>query len=86
MYIYIYFVIFCVLLPIDFNIQLVILKFISGINILRIFCEIVLKWIPKDLWWLDNIGSDSGLVPSGNKELSEPMLIQIDIASPGHDE
>ena len=28
-------------------------------------------------WWLVNIGSGNGLVPSGNKPLPEPMLIQI---------
>ena len=28
-------------------------------------------------WWSVNIGSGSGLVPSGNKPLPEPMLTQI---------
>ena len=28
-------------------------------------------------WWLVNIGSGNGLVPSGNKPLSESMLTQI---------
>ena len=28
-------------------------------------------------WWSVNIGSGNDLVPSGNKPLPEPMLIQI---------
>ena len=31
-------------------------------------------------WWLVNIGSGNGLVPSGNKSLTEPMLTQISVA------
>ena len=31
--------------------------------------------------WQVNIGSGDGLVPSGNKPLSEPMLIKINIIS-----
>ena len=31
-------------------------------------------------WWSLNIGSGNGLVPSGNKPLSEPMLTQISAA------
>ena len=31
-------------------------------------------------WWYVNIGSGNGLVPSGNKPLPEPMLIQIFVA------
>ena len=34
-------------------------------------------------WWYINIGTGNGLVPSGNKPLSEPMMTQI---SPGHNE
>ena len=30
------------------------------------------------LWWIGNIGSSNGLVPSGTKPLPEPMLTQID--------
>ena len=38
-------------------------------------------------WWSVNIGSGNGLVPWGNKPLSEPMLTQIScrhMASLGH--
>ena len=31
-------------------------------------------------WWLVNIGSGNGLVPSGNKPLPEPMLSKITVA------
>ena len=31
-------------------------------------------------WWLVNIGSGNGLVPSGHKPLREPMLTQISVA------
>ena len=31
-------------------------------------------------WWSVNIGSGNGLVLSGNKPLTEPMLIQIYVA------
>ena len=31
-------------------------------------------------WWSVNIVSDNGLVPSGNKPLSEPRLTQISVA------
>ena len=31
-------------------------------------------------WWLVNIGSGNGLVPSGNKPLPEPMLTPIYVA------
>ena len=31
-------------------------------------------------WWKVNIGSDNGLLPSGNKPLPEPMLTQISVA------
>ena len=34
----------------------------------------------EPLWWLVNIGSGNGLVPSGNKPLPEPMLTQIYVA------
>ena len=30
-------------------------------------------------WWSVNIGSGNGLVPSGNRSLSEPMLTQISV-------
>ena len=35
-------------------------------------------------WWLVNIGSGNGLVPSGNKPLPEPMLTQIYVAKWHH--
>ena len=31
----------------------------------------------KHHWWLVNVGSGNGLVPSGNKPLPEPMLTQF---------
>ena len=34
----------------------------------------------RPYWWLVNIGSGNGLVPSGNKPLPEPMLTQINVA------
>ena len=40
-------------------------------------------------WWSVNIGSGNGLVPSGNKPLPEPVLIQIScrhMVSIGHNE
>ena len=38
--------------------------------------------MPQDLseWWLVNIGSGNGLVPSGNKPLPEPMLTKYNDA------
>ena len=45
-----------------------------------------LLWIFPDIkvtglhWWPINIGSDNGLVPSGNMPLPELMLIQISVA------
>ena len=37
-------------------------------------------------WWIVNIVSGNGLVPSGNKPLFEPMLIDIYIAAWRHQE
>ena len=31
----------------------------------------------ENIWWYANIGSDNGLVPSGNKPLLKPLLTQI---------
>ena len=31
----------------------------------------------EHLWWIVNIGSGIGLMPSGNKPFPEPMLTQI---------
>ena len=61
----------------DYNLQSVIFKLISRIDILGISCEIVLRWIPEFHWWLVNIGSGNGLVLSGNKPWPELMLTQI---------
>ena len=50
------------------NLEIVIFKLISRMNILSISCEIVLIWMPQDL--TDdkiNIGSGNGFVPSGNR-------------------
>ena len=60
------------------NLKSVMFKLISRIDILSISCEIAPRWMPQDLiWWLVNIGSGNGLVPSGNKPLPEPMLTKI---------
>ena len=39
---------------------------------------------PRPYWWWVNIGSDNGLVPSGNKPLPEPILTQIYISKWHH--
>ena len=45
---------------------------------LSMFCEIALGYLNAKgpHWWLVNIGSGNGLVPSVNKALPEPMLTQ----------
>ena len=41
-----------------------------------------LRWMPQDfIWWLVNIDSGNGLVPWGNKPLSEAMLTNLPIWS-----
>ena len=37
--------------------------------------------VARPYWWEVNIGSDNGLVPSGNKPLPESMLTQIYVAN-----
>ena len=54
------------------NIKLAIFKLKSRIDFLSIFCEIALR----RMHWF-NIGSGNGLLPSGNKPLTEPVLTQI---------
>ena len=46
----------------------------SIIDILEIFAEIVLRWMPQNSNKKVNIGSGNGLVPSGNKPLPEPNV------------
>ena len=41
-------------------------------NILSTSCGISHRWMP--CWWQVIIGLDNGLVPSGSKPLSEPMI------------
>ena len=48
----------------------IIFKLISGIDIMSISCEIVLKGMSQDF----NITSGNDLVPSGNKSLPGPVL------------
>ena len=55
------------------NLEWVIFKLISTLDIFNISWEIVLRWMPQD-WCLVNIGSGNGLVPSGNKALPEPTV------------
>ena len=49
---------------------------------LSISCEIAMHQVnaARPRWWLVNIGAGDGLVPLGNKPLSEPMLTQISVA------
>ena len=54
----------------DYSLKLVNFTLISTITILSIIYEIAIT--PH--WWLVNIGSGNGLVPSGTKPLLEPML------------
>ena len=51
--------------------------FISRIDILSIFFERWTAQLTRPHWWLLNIGSGKGLVPSGNKPLPEPMLTKF---------
>ena len=59
-----------------YNLEFVIFKLISRIDVLSISCEIALWNTTRPHWRLLNIGSGNGLVPSGNKPLPEPMLTQ----------
>ena len=60
------------------------------IDILSISCEIILRWMPRDLIdQLTSIVSGIGFVPSGKTPVSEPMLAQFHVmcrhmASLGH--
>ena len=60
------------------KIKLVDFKATSMTYIWSFSCEIVNVTRPR--WWLVNIISGNGLVPSGNKPLPEPMLTQIYVA------
>ena len=66
------------------NLKFVIFKLISRIDISKISFEIALRSAASGERQMTslmisqyNIGSGNGLVPSGNKPLSEPMLTQI---------
>ena len=51
------------------------MKFIVLIDILSIFCEIALRWLPLHVSDdIVSIGWGNGLVPSGSKLLPGPML------------
>ena len=53
----------------------------SSIDILNIFCEIALRWMPKARTYnLVNIDSGNALVSSDSKQLPEPMLTAIYVA------
>ena len=55
--------------------------FTFQIDIMKISYEIALRRMPQNpFWWKVNIGSSTGLVPSGNKPLPEPLLAQINVA------
>ena len=54
------------------------------IKFMSISREITLKWMPQDTSDEVNIGSGNDLVPSGNKPLPEPMLIQICVVISRH--
>ena len=47
-------------------------------------CDCPIVNATRSHWWLVNIGSDNGLVPSGTKPLLEPMVTQIYMASLGN--
>ena len=49
---------------------------------LQISCEIALKWLPQTLLMISQRSTGLGnvLVPSGNKQSSEPMLTHISVA------
>ena len=71
----------------DSNLKLVIFKFIiKHIDILSISCVIALVWMPqlRPHWWLFNIDSGNGLVPSGNKPLPAPVMTQICVSTWHH--
>ena len=53
------------------------IKFTGSRALLINIAQVNAKIIP---WWLVNFNSDNGLVPSGNKPLSELMLTQIYVA------
>ena len=44
----------------------------SMIDILSIFCETALKW-----WWLGDIGSGNGLVPSCNNVHADATVFMV---------
>ena len=58
------------------NLKLAIFKLVSRINILSISWNCLQVNGTETPWWLVNIGSDNGLVPSGIKPLFQPMLIK----------
>ena len=56
------------------NFELVIFIAISRTDILNISCEIPSGECHKTFWWLVSIGLGNGLVQSGDKPLTEPVL------------
>ena len=57
------------------NFKIIIFEFIPNIVIFSISCKTVHgRW---HQWWLINIGSGNGLVSSGNKPLTETVLVQL---------
>ena len=68
----------------EWNFSKVIFKLILVIAGWGISCEIAIKWMSLDLTNKVNIGSGNGLVPSGNKPLPDPMLIQFHVAKWPH--
>ena len=56
--------------------ELVIFKLLSRIDILSIFVTLELKWKPQDF----TDGSGNGLVLSGTKPLTDPILTKFYVA------
>ena len=55
-------------------------------SIMIVSFEVAFIWMPQDFTgdYLVNIGPGSGLVPSGNKPLPEPILTQIYVTRWSH--
>ena len=62
------------------NRKLINFKVISSIDLEHILCNYLQVNATRPHLWLVKLGSDNGLVPSGNKPLPEPMLTQFFVA------
>ena len=64
----------CVTWPQWVRVKVLIFTLISRVGIVYIFVKFPSVNAMRHPWWLVNIGSGNGLVPSGNKPLPAPML------------